>query len=232
MSKSQKKRTFTLQKKSIYPFFEGNVMAKQKFYVVWQGKKPGIYTSWKTCEAQVSGFENALYKAFDSMEEAEKAFRDNPWKYFKTHKKASQNASLSSPNIIKESIAVDAACSGNPGKMEYRGVDVATGEEIFHLGPLEGGTNNIGEFLGIVHALALLKQQNSKIPVYSDSANAIKWVKNKKCNTKLKPTRKNMYIFELISRAEKWLTENDYPNPVIKWETNKWGEIPADFGRK
>jgi len=127
---------------------------------------------------------------------------------------------------------VDAACSGNPGKMEYRGVCVATGEEIFHFGPLEGGTNNIGEFLGIVHALALLKQQNNAIPVYSDSTNAIKWVKKKKCNTKLKPTNENKYLFELISRAEKWLTENDYPNPIIKWETDKWGEIPADFGRK
>lgn len=133
---------------------------------------------------------------------------------------------------MKESVAVDAACSGNPGKMEYRGVYVATGEEIFHFGPLEGGTNNIGEFLGIVHALALLKQQNSPIPVYSDSNNAIKWVKNKKCNTKLKPTNENKYLFEVISRAEKWLAENDYSNPVIKWETDKWGEIPADFGRK
>ena len=207
-------------------------MAKQKFYVVWQGRKPGIYTSWKECEAQVSGFENARYKAFDSMVEAEKAFSDNPWKYFNIKKKEPEQISFSLNQIIKESVAVDAACSGNPGKMEYRGVCVATGEEIFHFGPLEGGTNNIGEFLGIVHALALLKQQNNAIPVYSDSTNAIKWVKKKKCNTKLKPTNENKYLFELISRAEKWLTENDYLNPIIKWETDKWGEIPADFGRK
>ncbi|HXL00402.1 MAG: ribonuclease H family protein [Dysgonamonadaceae bacterium] len=207
-------------------------MAKQKFYVVWQGRKPGIYTSWKECEAQVSGFENAQYKAFDSMVEAEKAFSENPWKYFNIKKKEHKQTSFSSNRIMKESVAVDAACSGNPGKMEYRGVYVATGEEIFHFGPLEGGTNNIGEFLGIVHALALLKQQNSPIPVYSDSNNAIKWVKNKKCNTKLKPTNENKYLFEVISRAEKWLAENDYSNPVIKWETDKWGEIPADFGRK
>lgn len=207
-------------------------MAKQKFYVVWQGRKPGIYTSWKECEAQVSGFENARYKAFDSMVEAKKAFSDNPWKYFNIKKKEPEQISFSLNQIIKESVAVDAACSGNPGKMEYRGVCVATGEEIFHFGPLEGGTNNIGEFLGIVHALALLKQQNNAIPVYSDSINAIKWVKKKKCNTKLKPTNENTYLFELISRAEKWLTENDYLNPIIKWETDKWGEIPADFGRK
>ena len=33
--------------------------------------------------------------------------------------------------FVKESIAVDAACSGNPGELEYRGVDLQTGEEIF-----------------------------------------------------------------------------------------------------
>lgn len=207
-------------------------MAKQKFYVVWHGKNSGIYTSWEDCKAQVSGFKNACYKAFDSLDEAKKAFSENPWKHFNNKKKEANQATLSSDKIIEESVAVDAACSGNPGKMEYRGVDVATGKEIFHFGPLEEGTNNIGEFLGIVHALALLKHQNSAIPVYSDSTNAIKWVKNRKCNTKLKPTAKNKYLFKLISRAEKWLAQNDYPNPVMKWETDKWGEIPADFGRK
>ena len=49
------------------------------------------------------------------------------------------NQTLISP--IKESIAVDAACSGNPGKMEYRGVYVADGRELFHIGPFEEGTN-------------------------------------------------------------------------------------------
>ena len=54
--------------------------------------------------------------------------------------------------------AVDAACSGNPGPMEYQAIDLATGAQVFHFGPLHG-TNNIGEFLAIVHALALLDRQ-------------------------------------------------------------------------
>ncbi|SFK29240.1 viroplasmin family protein [Proteiniphilum acetatigenes] len=210
-------------------------MAKKKFYVVWKGVKPGIYNSWDDCKAQVSGFENALYKSFSTLEEAEKAFSGNPWKSLQPQqrkKPASGTASKPVEKFFPESIAVDAACSGNPGLMEYRGVFVADRTEIFHMGPMAEGTNNIGEFLAIVHALALLKQKGSTIPIYSDSVNAIKWVKNKKCNTKLEQTTANRPIFDLIERAEAWLRSNSYPNPILKWETKLWGEIPADFGRK
>ncbi len=207
-------------------------MAKKKFYVVWQGVEPGVYSSWDECKAQVSGFENARYKSFDTQEEANSAFNDNPWKHIgKTEKKTHKIVPVTT-KFLQESIAVDAACSGNPGLMEYRGVFIADGVEIFHVGPLKDGTNNVGEFLAIVHALALLKQKNSNIPIYSDSVNAMKWVTRKKCNTKLEKTKNNLPIFDLITRAEKWLSENTYENPVIKWETDNWGEIPADFGRK
>ena len=207
-------------------------MAKKKFYVVWQGVEPGVYSSWDECKAQVSGFENARYKSFDTQEEAENAFNDNPWKHIGKAKEKTIRVIPSDVKFLKESLAVDAACSGNPGLMEYRGVFVADGVEIFHVGPLKDGTNNIGEFLAIVHALALLKQKNSHIPIYSDSVNAMKWVVRKKCNTKLEKTNDNKPVFDLIARAEKWLQENTYENPLIKWETNNWGEIPADFGRK
>lgn len=216
-------------------------MAKKKYYVVWKGVKPGIYNSWDECKAQVFGFEDALYKSFSTREEAVKAFSANPWKSLNNPqgKKAgsapsstSASPSGSSSKIIQESIAVDAACSGNPGLMEYRGVWVADGKEIFHIGPMPQGTNNIGEFLAIVHALALLKKKNSTIPIYSDSVNAMKWVANKKCKTKLAQTPANRPIFELIERAEAWLRTHSYSNPILKWETKLWGEIPADFGRK
>lgn len=206
-------------------------MAKQKFYVVWKGHNPGVYTTWEECKNQVSGAEGAMYKSFPSLEEAEKAFADNPWKYL-NNKNTTAKTVVSSAHIIRESIAVDAACSGNPGDMEYRGVKVWDGEEIFHTGPLKEGTNNIGEFLGIVHALALLKQKGGNLPIYSDSVNAMKWVAKKKCNTKLQQTEQNKPIFELIARAENWLQQNSYQNQIIKWETENWGEIPADFGRK
>jgi ribonuclease HI len=136
-----------------------------------------------------------------------------------------------SPSDIKEALCVDAACSGNPGKMEYRGVHLPSGRIVFHFGPIKG-TNNIGEFLAIVHALAWMKQKKVSYPVYSDSVNAQKWVREKKCKTKLEPNDKNAYLFELIARAEKWLNENPIEVPVMKWRTEIWGEIPADFGRK
>ena len=207
-------------------------MAKRKYYVVWEGVVPGIYLTWDECKAQVYGYDNAKYKSFSSLEDAEEAYIENPWKHLKSNKTQSRNCTALAKEIIYESIAVDAACSGNPGLMEYRGVYVADNTEIFHVGPLEDGTNNIGEFLAIVHALALLTKNGKNEPIYSDSVNAIKWVENKKCNTKLKKTDKNINIFDLINRAEKWLELNSYSNKIIKWETKKWGEIPADFGRK
>lgn len=129
-------------------------------------------------------------------------------------------------------IAVDAACSGNPGPMEYRGVYLRTGQEIFHYGPVHG-TNNIGEFLALVHGLALLKQKGlHTMPIYSDSVNAQIWVKKKKCKTTLARTPETEQLHQLIARAEAWLRNNTYQNPIIKWPTEEWGEIPADFGRK
>jgi ribonuclease HI len=145
----------------------------------------------------------------------------------------SQEPMLKLPEgAINEAIAVDAACSGNPGKMEYRGVYLRTGKTIFHFGPVFG-TNNIGEFLAIVHGLALLKQKNlPNLPIYSDSVNAQLWVRKKKCKTTLERNEKTEQLFQMIERAEKWLITNSYTNPIIKWPTDKWGEIPADFGRK
>jgi len=206
-------------------------MAKQKFYVVWKGIEPGVYDSWDVCKRQVENFDGALYKSFPTKELAEKAYQSGPWGYIGKGK-AEKPVIISQRNFIKDSLAVDAACSGNPGPMEYRGVYVANGRELFLKGPYQKGTNNIGEFLAIVHGLAFLKQQKIDIPIYSDSVNAMLWVKNKKCKTKLEPCEKNKPIFELIERAEKWLKENTYKNKILKWETDKWREIPADFGRK
>lgn len=128
--------------------------------------------------------------------------------------------------------AVDAACSGNPGMMEYRCVDLATGAEMFRFGPVFG-TNNIGEFLAIVHALALMHNRGLKgMTVYSDSVSAIAWVRKKQCKTLLERNAKTERLFQIIQRAETWLRTHSYSTPVVKWETRQWGEIPADFGRK
>lgn len=209
-------------------------MAQQKFYVVWQGHKPGIYDSWEACKAAVSGYKNATYKSFPDRQSAVKAFGES----YELHKGKKIKRKLTKEEAARiglfnpNSIAVDAASSGNPGKMEYRGVDTLTRKELFHMGPFEKATNNIGEFLAIVHGLALLQQKKSNRILYTDSRTAISWVKRKKCNTKLKPSAQNKALFELIGRAEKWLQQHDYTTPVVKWETAAWGEIPADFGRK
>ena len=128
--------------------------------------------------------------------------------------------------------AVDAACSGNPGPMEYQAIDLQTGARVFHFGPMKG-TNNIGEFLAIVHALALMQQQGLyEKAIYSDSYNAILWVSKKKCKTKLERTPETEALYQIILRAERWLQTHTWRNPIVKWETSKWGEVPADFGRK
>jgi ribonuclease HI len=204
---------------------------KQKYYVVWKGVRPGIYGSWADCRPQIEGYEGALYKSFDTAGEAGAAYRSAPYNYIGASKK--EKAALpDNPPYEKESLAVDAACSGNPGDLEYRGVFVETGQEAFRIGPYRQGTNNIGEFLAIVHGLALLKKTGCEMTVYSDSRNAILWVSQKKCRTKLERTSASEPLFQLIGRAEKWLGNNAYRNKVLKWDTSRWGEIPADFGRK
>ncbi len=206
-------------------------MSKTKFYTVWSGKSPGVYASWKECEEQVKGVEGAKYKSFDTREEADKALQGNYWQFVKP-KTDKQVASNQHPQIIADSLAVDAACSGNPGDMEYRGVYVKTGQQIFIQGVYKEATNNIGEFLAIVHGLALLKQKGSNMPIYSDSVTAQAWVRAKKCKTKLERTPQNAAVFERIEAAERWLQNNTYTTKILKWDTPKWGEIPADFGRK
>ena len=211
-------------------------MKKQKFYVVWAGVSPGIYDNWTDCQLQVKGYVGAKFKSFDTRREAEEAFASPPGQYIrKTAPSLPATRKLSGaplpPEVTENALAVDAACSGNPGQMEYRGVHVGSRQQVFHYGPVYG-TNNIGEFLAIVHGLALIKQKGFDMPIYSDSVNAIGWVRQKKCKTKLPRDARTEALFQLIERAEKWLRENTYTTPILKWETKDWGEIPADFGRK
>lgn len=213
------------------------MVKKQKYYVVWFGDPAGIFDNWDKCKASIAGISGAQYKSFDTLAEAKIAFNkeydDYKGKGVKKKKREltpEQRASYGEPDL--HSISVDAASSGNPGKMEYRGVDTQTGKELFKQGPFMEGTNNIGEFLALVHGLALLKKKGSDRVIYSDSKIAIGWVRRKKCNTKLKPAPRNKELFQLIRRAESWLRNNTYSTRIIKWETRAWGEIPADFGRK
>ena len=202
-------------------------MTRQKYYVVWKGNKPGIYQSWERCQNEIKNVKGALFKSFSDEAEAKKAYEQG----YETYKKTLDFINISDGPELN-SISVDAASSGNPGTMEYQGVDTNTKEVLFKMGPFNNSTNNIGEFLALVHGIAILEKDLKKRIIYSDSVTAISWVSKKRCQTKLKRNDENEEVFILIDRATKWLKENNYSAKIKKWETKKWGEIPADFGRK
>lgn len=228
-----------------------------KYYVVWVGREPGVYDNWSDCEEQVLNYPGAKYKGFSSAAEAAQAFRggdeeNNPGDLGTLLIGASRargsnigsggkpspartgvnNSYLENPEIDKEAWAVDASCQGNPGLMEYRGVELATGRELFRVGPFQDGTNNIGEFLAIVHALAEMNRRNEWHNIYSDSRTAMAWVRNRQVKTQLKQTDRNGKLFELLGRGLVWIRSHSWRVRIMKWETDMWGEIPADFGRK
>ena len=203
-------------------------MSKQKFYVVWKGNNPGIYQSWEKCQNEIKNVKGALFKSFNNQEEAEKAYDQG----FEEYKQSLSFMNISDGPELN-SISVDAASSGNPGIMEYQGVDTNTKEILFKMGPFNNATNNIGEFLALVHGIAILEKNSDKInTIYSDSITAMSWVRKKHCQTRLKRNKENEDVFVLVERAIRWLKENNYSVVIKKWDTKNWGEIPADFGRK
>ena len=220
---------------------------KQRYYVVWQGKKPGIYTSWDDCRAQVQGVQGAQYKAFDSLSEAEQALR-MPYRAAVPRVATAQPQSHTSVLVVDanglttvrpgtpnppllDALAVDAACSGNPGVMEYQGIYIPTRTQVFHR-RFDLGTNNIGEFIAIVHGLSYMKKHGLDQLIYSDSVNAMSWVRQKQCRSKLPLDSRTADLWDFVHRAEQWLHANNYTTQIRKWDTDSWGEIPADFGRK
>lgn len=218
----------------------------KKYYVVWKGRVPGVYTEYEDLIEQIEDFEGAMFKSYDSSKEAAEAFRKLTGKQDSaelgallsgaaTHSvepKPGQPDWLTNPEIDPYGWAVDAACSGNPGVMEYQCVELLTGKTVFRVGPLDDATNNIGEFLAIVHALALMFSQNNWHTIYTDSVTGMSWVRNRKVKTKLEPTPRNQKVFNMLQRAISWLNTHQYKCRILKWDTDEWGEIPADFGRK
>lgn len=218
---------------------------KKKYYVVWAGRIPGIYDDWRDAKEQIDNYPNPRYKGFTSAAEAAEAFRKGMPDSAKASlgdflaragqrslPKAGQPDYMTIPEVDLNAWAVDASCMGNPGIMEYQGVELMTGRTLFRVGPFPDATNNIGEFLAIVHAMALMEREGTLHNIYSDSVSGMAWVRNRKIKTQLKPTEKNRKVFELMARAITWLNSHQYRGKVMKWQTDLWGEIPADFGRK
>lgn len=213
---------------------------------MWEGRHPGVYVDWEDALEQVENFPGAKYKGFASQEEAVAAYR----KYISegeaglgeilveasSHRVETAPPMAESwrgiPEIDLDGWAVDASCLGNPGVMEYRGVELRTGNELFRVGPFQDATNNIGEFLAIVHALALQYRNGVWRTIYSDSATGMSWVRKRQIKTTLKPTERNVKVFDLMARGLAWLSTHQYHTRILKWQTELWGEIPADFGRK
>jgi ribonuclease HI len=205
-------------------------VAAQKFYVVWKGRQPGIYSSWDECKRQVDGFIGAQHKSFPTRAAAQAAYQGRATDHFGQAAASKPSAELLEK--LGECYTVDAACSDNPGRLEYRCVHLPSLGEVFHSKSYPEGTNNIGEFLALVEALMLLKQKEIGDPVYSDSEIALSWLKAKECKTQLEESPRNRQLFELIQKAEDWLHAHPYLNKVRLWDTKVWGENPADFGRK
>ena len=214
---------------------------KKKYYVVWRGVTPGVYETWAECRAQVEGFQGAQYRGYGDRDTAEKAFalpyESAPQSTTKPAKSAARRTVKDPDDLpITPSVAVDAACNMRTGKMEYRGVDTATGRVVFARGPYAATTNNVGEFLALVFAIALFNRPGNEafatMPIYSDSITALAWVRNRRANTKMESKPENAALRDQIARAEGWLRQHTWKNPVLKWRTELWGEIPADYGRK
>ncbi len=197
------------------------VPPKKKFYAVRRGRTPGVYATWAECQRQTTGFKGAEFKSFPSREAAES--------WLEGGAAAAAAATGTAPSV---GIAVDGACSGNPGPMEYRGVDLATGEALFSHGPFDGGTNNLAEFLAIVEAAQMVADGRHPGPVFSDSRTAMIWVEKGRHNSTVDERRMDPALRLMVEAAEDWLARQDRLGGIVKWETDAWGEIPADYGRK
>lgn len=207
---------------------------KQKYYTVWIGRRPGVYTTWDECKQQIHQFDGAVYKGFYSLNEAQDAFLSSSEKFIGKGENETLplNLSKTSNHPQESSVCVDGAWNTKTNAMEYQGVMFPSRQRIFHAGPFATGTNNIAEFLAIVHALTYCKDHPEISIIYSDSHTAITWIKNKRAKTKIANTSLNSSIISVIQRAESWLLNNSYETKIHKWETREWGENPADFGRK
>ena len=213
--------------------------SKPKFYVVWQGRSPGVYTSWADCQKQVHRFPGARFKSFPTRSAAEAALANRtPTSKPRPGARGKKPAGRSIPTrptdaaIDQTALSVDGACRGNPGPMEYRAVWVGSREEVFKVGPMHG-TNNLGEFLALVDALRFFSERgDTTTAIYTDSLTARAWVRNKKAKTTMARTPKTEEVWKLTDEAIAWLKANPVSSPIKVWNTKVWGEIPADFGRK
>jgi len=164
--------------------------------------------------------------------------------------------------ITTNALCVDASCTGNPGIMEYRAVDLKSWKEVFRSPIYKMGTNNIGEFLAIYEAIRYieklekkakktknlkaslrkevpnegeaedLKRQHRYECIFTDSETALAWMRSKKIKTTLEYTKETKELLTKLQDALTRIKTHDFTIPIRKRETEIRGEIPADFDRK
>lgn len=193
-----------------------------KVYVVFEGKKPGVYKTWNECLENTKGVKGSKFKGYPNEKEGNEAFEK-----YTSHDEISAEDE-------NNSISTDVGTSGNPGKTEFRVVETSDSKIIFNSKLYELGTNNIGEFLGVVWAMKYLKERNEQHRIiFTDSKTAMSWITKKAYKTSLERTEQTKEIYEEMEKSIKWLKEtNTEEFRIEKWRTDLKGENPADFGRK
>lgn len=208
---------------------------EKKRYVVRQGRRPGIYETREACQRQVSWYRDAVYKSFTSYDEALEAFAHGWLSWLQWKRSLSQIRQLMGEEYFLTSIATDAACQSNPGKLEWQGVIISTWEKMFSSPVYSVGTVNIGEYLALIEWIQRCLDHPSYRYIYSDSRIALSWLKKWQYVTKLPRSFQTEKLFVLLEKQTAWLqAHSSWSERIIlhKWPTDQWGEIPADFGRK
>ncbi|MFZ2209286.1 MAG: ribonuclease H family protein [Porticoccaceae bacterium] len=154
----------------------------KKYYVVWVGKVPGIYTSWPVAERQIKGFPGAKFKSFPTLALAEEAYAlGKPATVRKPASPRAKVAATGERSIAAIEIYCDGACDPNPGK-------AGTGIAVYKNSALDAlwyglynpaGTNNMAELLGLQHSLVFAKrwiESGQTVAILCDSKYAIECV--------------------------------------------------------
>ena len=228
-----------------------------KVYAIFSpAERRGIYATWDACQTAIAKCRNGKsFASFKTRAEALEALSCGTLRAYRARTESVEHQPwFKNPTLVeKPCLVVDAACSGAPGPVEYRGVVLPDGYEAFRHGPYPNGTNNVGEFLAVYAGLRWLAERSLPFPLYSDSAVAIGWIlrpridkdagetdRRPRCRTTLVAdgSAKGLgrELADLLQRAEAWLAREESVRlaaaRVRKWDTAVLGEIPADFGRK
>jgi ribonuclease HI len=203
----------------------GGELAK-KYYVVWNGRKTGVFNDWASCKKQVDQFSDAKFKSFSSKELAIAAFDDNlsvkNTKVTKAKKNNAQRKPLTSSTIFKMPFDVkifsDGASEPNPGEAGS-GVAVYENNTVVQLwyGGYEAfGTNNLAELKALYYSFHVAEMELKKgksVAIYSDSTYSIqcitKWASGwekkgwKKSGGEIKNLQLIQEMFVLYKKIEK-----------------------------